>query len=131
MRPIAQSDGHDAPRLGFEFVPGVAAVIDESVGVEKDTVGQPVVPHELPDVLLRVELGALWRQRHDGDVGRHHEFRREVPSGLVEQQGCMASWGDIGRDSREVQVHRRDIAPGQDQPDRLALLGADGAEDVG
>ena len=121
MRPIAQSDGHDAPRLGFEFVPGVAAVIDESVGVEKDTVGQPVVPHELPDVLLRVELGALWRQRHDGDVGRHHEFRREVPSGLVEQQGCMASWGDIGRDSRE----------GQDQPDRLALLGADGAEDVG
>ena len=43
----------------------------------------------------------------------------------------MASGGDIGGDGREMQVHRRDIAPGQDQPDRLALLGADGAEDVG
>ncbi len=43
----------------------------------------------------------------------------------------MASGGDIGGDGREVQVHCRDIAPGQDQPDRLALLGADGAEDIG
>ena len=43
----------------------------------------------------------------------------------------MASWGDIARDGGEVQGHRRRIAPGQDQPDRLALPGADGAKDVG
>ena len=42
----------------------------------------------------------------------------------------MASWGDIARDGGEVQGHRRRIAPGQDQPDRLALPGADRAEDM-
>ena len=31
MRPVAQSDGHDAPRLFDEFVPGVAAMIDDVV----------------------------------------------------------------------------------------------------
>ena len=50
-------------------------MIDEIFGVEKDAVGQPVVAHELPDVLLRVEFGALRRQRHDGDVAGHDEFR--------------------------------------------------------
>lgn len=54
-----------------------------------------------------------------------------MPSGPVEQQSRVAPGGDIGRDGGEVQVHCRDIAPGQDQPDRLALLGADGAEDIG
>ena len=131
MCPVPQSDGQDAPRLSFEFVPSVAAVIDEIVGVEKDAVGQPVVAHELPDVLLRVEFGALWRQRHDGDVGGNDELRGEMPAGLIEQQRRMASGGDIGRDCGEVQVHRRRIAPGQDQPDSLALFGADGAENVG
>lgn len=43
----------------------------------------------------------------------------------------MVSRGDVGRDGGEVQVHRRGVAPRQDQPDRLAFLWADGAEDVG
>jgi hypothetical protein len=30
-----------------------------------------------------------------------------------------------------VQVHRFDVAPGQDEPGRLSVLRADGAEDVG
>ncbi len=54
-----------------------------------------------------------------------------MPSGLVEQQSRVTPGGNIGRDGREVQVHRRDIAPRQDQPDRLALFGADRAEDIG
>jgi len=117
--------------LGFELVPCFAAVVDEIVFVEKDAVGQPVVAQELPYVLLRIELGALGRQRHDGDVGGHDELGGEMPSGLVEQQGGVASGSDVGRDGGEVQVHRRGVAPRQDQPDRLAVLGADGAEDIG
>jgi len=31
MRPLAQSDGHDAPRLVDELVPGITAVVDEIV----------------------------------------------------------------------------------------------------
>ena len=84
MRPVSHSDGHDVPGLGLEFIPGIAAVIDEVVGVEKDPIGQPVVSHELPDVLLRAEFRALCWQRHDGDVTWDDEFRREMPPGLVE-----------------------------------------------
>src|SRR5579862_4422185 len=43
----------------------------------------------------------------------------------------MTSWGHVGGDHREMQVHHRGIAPRQDQADGLALLGTDGAEDVG
>ena len=49
--PIAQSEGHDAPRLIDELVPGVAAVIDDVVVGGEDAVRQPVFAHELPDVL--------------------------------------------------------------------------------
>jgi hypothetical protein len=31
MRPIAQCDGHDAPRLIDELVPGVAAMVEDVV----------------------------------------------------------------------------------------------------
>ena len=54
-----------------------------------------------------------------------------MPARLVEQEGGMASSGDVGGDGGQVQVHRRGVAAGQDQPDRLALVRADGAEDVG
>ena len=73
MCPIAQSDGHDAPGLIDELVPGVAAVVDDvGLGV-KDAIGQPIVADELPDILDRVQFGAFGRQWHQRDVGRHYE----------------------------------------------------------
>jgi hypothetical protein len=49
--PAAQPDGHDAPGLFDELVPGIAAVIDDiALGVE-DAIGQPIVADELPDGL--------------------------------------------------------------------------------
>ena len=76
MRPLAQSDGHDAPGLVDELVPCFAAVIDEIIVGFEDAVGEPVVAHELPDVFDRVELGAFRRQGDDGDVGGHNEALR-------------------------------------------------------
>lgn len=46
---------------------------DVFVGFE-DTVRQPVIAHEQPDILDRVEFGTPRRQRHQGDVGRHDQF---------------------------------------------------------
>lgn len=66
-----------------------------------------------------------------GDVVWHHELVREVPSGLIGEQQCMTARGDIGGDRREMQVHHRGVAPGQDQTDGFASLGTDGAEDIG
>src|SRR5215469_11851216 len=54
-----------------------------------------------------------------------------MPTRLGEQQHRMSCWGHIGGDRREMQVHHRRIAPGQDQPDGLAFAGTNGAEDVG
>src|ERR1700748_1276246 len=119
------------PGPSLQLVPRVAAMVDEGVDVVKHTVGNPIVPDELPDVFLWVQLGAFRWQRNDGDVVRHDELAREVPSGLIGQQQCMTSWGHVGGDRREMQVHHRGIAPRQDQADGLALLGTDGAEDVG
>lgn len=56
MGPFSQADGGDLPGLADEAVPGEAAVADDvGVGFE-DPIGQPVVAHELPNVLHRVQL---------------------------------------------------------------------------
>ena len=131
MGPFPQPDGHDAPWLGLELVSRIGTVIDDVVVAGEDPVREPVIAHELPDVLLRVQLGTLGGQRHDGDVGRHGEPIRHVPPGLVEQQCGMTARRDFGRDDRQVQAHRLDVAPGQDQSGYFAVLRADSAEDVG
>jgi hypothetical protein len=50
MRPIPQSEGHDAPWLVGERVPGVTAMVDEVVVACEHAVGEPVFAHELSDV---------------------------------------------------------------------------------
>ena len=130
-----QSDGHDAPGLFDEAFPVMAAVRDDVVMVQKDTVRQPVVAHELPDVLHDVQLRAFGRQRQQGDVVRQCHLAREVPAGLVEQQHGMPApadhWADQPADLGQVQVHACGVAKRQDERRALVLLRADGAEDVG
>lgn len=131
MCPVAQSDGHDAPGLLDEPVPGVAAVVEDvGVGAE-DPVRQPVLPHELPDGFDRVELRRLGGQRDDGDVLRHLEPARDMPAGLVEEEDGVSAWRDRLRDLGEVERHRLARAAGEDEPGALAICRADRAEDVG
>jgi len=53
MSRVAGSDEHDGPQLSFELVPGIAAVIEQSVsGIER--LEKAIVAHVLPEVLLRV-----------------------------------------------------------------------------
>jgi hypothetical protein len=54
-----------------------------------------------------------------------------MPSGLIDEEDGVGSWCDRLGDFREVQVHRFDIAGGQDQSRALALFRADGTEDIG
>ena len=131
MRPLAEADGHDAPGLVDELVPCLTAVIDEIIIRFEDAVGEPVVAHELPDVLDWVELGAFRRQRDNGDVGRHDEARRHVPASLIDQEDGVGTGRDDRGDLGEVQVHRIGVAGRQDQGRTVAFLWADGAEDVG
>jgi hypothetical protein len=61
-------------------------MIEEIVVGFEDAIGQLVVARELPDVLDRIELRALGRQRQKRNVGRDFEFWRGVPSRLIKQQ---------------------------------------------
>jgi len=125
------TQGHDSPRLRDKLVPGVTAVVNDRVVAGEHAIGQPVVAQELPDILLRVQLGAFGWQRDDGDVCRNDQPLRDVPSGLVDQQHGMPPGRDPCRDLDQVVVHRFGIAPRHDEPGRLALRRADRAEDVG
>lgn len=75
-------------------------------------VGQPVVAHGLPDVLDRVEFGALGGQCGDSDVGGHLELAGRVPSGLIHQDDGMGTRrygeGYFSRCSAMVSVLQKD-----------------------
>jgi len=106
-------------------------MVDEIVVGFENAVREPVVTHELPNVFDRVELWGFWRQRDDGDVGRHDEARREMPACLIDQKHGVGARRDDFGDLGEMQVHRLGIAGGHDQGGTLALFWADGTEDIG
>jgi hypothetical protein len=55
-------------------------MIDDVLEGCEDPVGEPVVAHELPDVLHRVEFGTRGWQRDDADIGRDLELAVGVPA---------------------------------------------------
>src|SRR3954466_7459144 len=55
---------------------------DEPPPLQKRTYG-------LPDVLNRVQLGRLSRERHERDVGGDHQFLGLMPARLVHQDESM------------------------------------------
>jgi hypothetical protein len=105
-------------------------MIDDVASRLENPVRQPVVAHKLPNVLLRVQLRALRRQRNQSDVRRNHKLARGVPTGLIDQQRGVSAGRDGCGDLGKVQAHGGGIASRQHQGSSLALLGADGAENV-
>ena len=56
------------PRLADQLVPGITTMINDLVVGFEDAVGEPVIPHELPDVFDRIEFWTFGRQRDDADI---------------------------------------------------------------
>jgi hypothetical protein len=106
-------------------------VVDEVVVGLEDAVGEPIVAHELPDVFHWIEFGGFRRQGDDGDVWRHEQARRHVPACLIDHQHGMGAWGNDLGNFDKMQVHRLGVASRHDQGGALAVLRADGAEDIG
>ena len=93
---MAASDGHNAPELIDRTDPGEAALV-EDVGVGyADAVRQPVVAHELPDFLDRIELGAFRGQRQQGHGGWDDEPTGAMPPRLIEEQDGVGARRDSG-----------------------------------
>lgn len=131
MCPAAQPDGHDAPRLIDETVRREAGVVEDiGIGFE-DPVRQPVLAHELPDILDRVELGTFRRQQQQGDVGRHDERFGPKPFRLIEKQDGVRARRDGGGYLRQVQGHPLRVASWQHECGPLALSRADRPINIG
>ena len=131
MGPFSVADRSDAVWLRDDFVPGFAAVVEDVVIALEDAVGEPVVAHELPEVLDRVELGRPGRERHQGDIVGDFEHRGGMPSRLIEHDEGMGSGFDDPGDLSEMGVQRVGVGPGHDKAGGLAFRRADGAEDIG
>ena len=86
-------------------------VDDVVVGCE-DPVGEPVVAHELPDILDRVELGAFGRQRDDADVAGNIELAGHVPARLIHQHDRVGTGGDSEGYFDQMQRHGLGVAEG-------------------
>lgn len=131
MCPVAHSDRHDAPRLFDELIPGLAAVVEDCVVGLEHAIGEPIVAHELPDVLDRVEFRALWWQRQDRDVRWHHEHVGKMPACLIHQQHGVRTGCDGLGDLGQMQAHRRGGAAWQDKRCPFPESGTDRTEDIG
>ena len=131
MGPLAPADGHDFPRLNDELVPGVAAEGDDIFVGFEDPVGEPVVAHELPDVLHRVQFWGPWRKGQERDVAWDRELVGGVPAGLIEEEDGMGARCDLGRDFAQMPLHGLSVAAGQDEGGTDTAIGTDGTEDVG
>ena len=67
-----------------EGVPGVAASIDDGLGIGQQAKAEVSFSQVQPDPLHRVELWRIERQRHEGHVGRDNERPSAMPAGPVE-----------------------------------------------
>jgi hypothetical protein len=69
-----------------------AAVVQNGLIRIENAVGDPVVADKLPDVLHRIEFGALGWQRNECDVLWHAKLGGQMPAGLIEQKRGMPPW---------------------------------------
>jgi len=106
-------------------------MVDDVIVGSEDAVRQPVVAHELPDVLDRVEFRAFGGKRDDADVAGHFELASGMPSGLIHQHDSVRARRDGERYFGQMQRHGLGVAEGQDETGTLAVLRADRAKDVG
>jgi len=131
MSPLAHPDGFDAGWLVDQLVPSITAMIDNFVVGFEDVVGEPVIPHELPDVFDRIEFWAFGWQRNDADILGYDERLGHMPPSLIHDHRSMGAKCHGSGDFDKMQVHRLCIAERQDKPCALAKGRADRSEDVG
>ena len=61
----------------------------------------------------------------------HGRLVDHMPAGLIDEQESVRAGSDVLGDFGKMQVHRESVAHRQDEARALALLGANGAEDIG
>ena len=119
LRAFSEGDRGEALRHGDAAVPGGAAGFDDGVGAGESPVGEGVPAEVLPEVLDRVEFGAVCWRRHQGDVVRDV---RLVGPGTGCRQGSKGTSAGLGRESEPVR------GPAATRPPGSARSGASRAD---
>ena len=82
-----------------------------------------------PDALDRVQLGRVWRQRHERHVAGHNEVARSVPTRLIQDHDRVLVAANRGREAIEELLHGVRVCIRHDQGE--AIIGAGfGAREV-
>jgi hypothetical protein len=89
-------------------------VEDVVVGFE-DAVRGPIVAHELPDVLDRIELGRFRRQRQERDVVWDKPLR-DMPSRLIKKKDGVRAGRDRKRDFLQMKRQSSLLQEGSTSP---------------
>src|ERR687898_2490617 len=122
------AEGLDAPGFGRKGVPGSTIRVDDGLVVGQEVVRERAFAQVQPDALHRVELRAVGRQRHEGDVGRDGDGTLVVPACAIEHRDGVR----VGRHGRgeveEEAAHGLGADPRQDKREVLAGGGPHGCE---
>lgn len=105
MSPQAASDGDYALGLADQLVPCITAMIEDLIVGVEDRVGEPVFPHELPDVFDGIEFWTFGWQRDDADILGYDERGGHMPPGLIHEHYGMGAKRDSSSDFGQMQVH--------------------------
>ena len=98
--------------------------------VEEPAQRQIALAQELPDPLLRVQLGAVGRQRQRRYVAGPAQVLGRVPAGAVEHEDGVRPRRDMSAQLRQEQGHRRRVAARQDQRAAEVAARAHRAEEI-
>ena len=86
----------------------------------------------MPDIFLRVELGAVGGQAQESDVLRNNEpASGPVPACAVDNDNGMGVFGHMAGDLRKMAVHGVCVRLGQNKSYAGIARRTNGAKDVG
>ena len=103
---------------------------DVVVGYE-NVVGEPIIPHELPDVFDRIKFWAFGWQWDDASILGYEEYGGHMPPGLISEHDCMGTASHSCSNFDEMKVHCVGIAGRDYKACALAKCGADCTKNVG
>ncbi len=83
---------------------------DDVVEGFEDTVRQPVLSHELPDIFLAIELRCTRRQLQERYLAGNLKFLGAVPAGLIEDKDRVGACGYSCSDLIDMKLHGFGVA---------------------
>ncbi len=107
--------GHRFDEIGVlvKVMEACAELVDDSIQRREDLVADVILTQVFPEMLDRVQLGAVGWQGQQVQRGRDPQGRRSVPSGSIQQHEAML-FGELrGRVGQEHR-HGFGVHPGQD-----------------